>query len=270
MLFSQVQCSNFNRYLTLMQCMSCYKRTNIVKYAFMVRPAFSITPLGRPPLPEVAFVSADQYLFDERPDLYEQAFLGVVDVLGRTASRPAVQLVGHTWGEGAYNSVEWFTDESRVRIGNRHPQILWEDMRDALVRDPTRHTIPHLGHMLLSEDMTSRDDNGGFNNFLLGHTHSHQAVQSVARYLAADLPPRLQRLVTRQQARHETGHNAGLNGATILNRNTTEGLEEGHCTNVCTMQQSMSVDALVDLAIELADKPNAGFCGDCTTYIKER
>lgn len=229
-------------------------------------------------LPPQVFVSADQAIIDQLPWVYEAAYLGVADVINHTTSRPPVQCVGSEWEPGRpYGGVAWFTDRSRVQVEEspvlvRNPQILWNRIRNDLANDPTRRIAPHIGYMLLAEDMTALTEDG-YANFVFGASDKwiYQSVQSINRFTMPDSTT-VESLfrTTRHMARHETAHLLGLDALTIRNHDERGGLYTHHCTNDCTMHQVMNVTEAEVLSEYLEDKPNAGFCDDCITVVRSR
>jgi predicted Zn-dependent protease len=229
------------------------------------------------PLPSSqVFISADQVLTEKAPTIVAAATFGIRDVVELMKSPLEVTNVGDKWGEGEYESTEWFTSRARITgHGARYEnKLLWGALHRDLQADPRRVSAPHMGFMLVKSDITAVGPDGNLMNFIFGATDTSlgQSVQSIFQFIIAkpELSVAEIHLVTRHIARHEFGHLVGLDELTILNKDERGGIYLGHCNNTCTMQQVASVVEAVDLAQKLEHKDNAGFCNDCVKFLSEK
>jgi hypothetical protein len=92
----------------------------------------------------------------------------------------------------------------------------------------------------------------------------------VARFLEAGLSADQVIAITRHVARHEFGHLVGLDSSSIRNEDRRGGIYAGHCANECTMHQVVSVPEAAAMTAKLQHKPHAGFCPDCTNFLRQR
>ncbi len=120
-------------------------------------------------------------------------------------------------------------------------------------------------YLLISGDLKASGT-----NFIFGFSVKEEglSVQSIARFKQSNRDI-TRPVVTRHIARHEYGHLLGLDNETIVNQDKRGGLYKGHCLNVCTMQQVMSVPEANNQAAQLEHKSHAGFCMDCVGTLRK-
>ena len=234
----------------------------------------SISHPNRPLPSHEVFITADETLMEHAPFLVEAAQEGVADVADLMQSSLRVRLIGHQWIGGDYGSTDWFTARANISddSGSHDSQLLWNTLRRDLASDPSRETAPHLGYMLIGQDLTALGPDNRELNFIFGATDKEigQTVQSVYRFIEAGLSPEQTVLVSKHIARHEFGHLVGLDVDTIRNQDTRGGIYEGHCANECTMQQVVSAPETLWVATKLQHSDNAGFCEDCNDYLARK
>ncbi|MCA9309371.1 hypothetical protein KC973_03270 [Candidatus Saccharibacteria bacterium] len=224
------------------------------------------------PLPSSeVFVTADSVLMEHAPGIVQAAEDGITDVTSMMHSPIRVRIIGSRWADGEYGSTQWFTERAGITdpSGTHSGKLLYDVIHRDLASDPALQESPHVGYMLLGQDLTAIGPDGKPMNFIFGATDKEigQSVQSIARFLEAGLDSAQLATVTRHIARHEFGHLIGLDGGSIRSQDSRGGIYQGHCVNTCTMRQVSSVPEAVDLAESLKDAPHAGFCDDCTSVI---
>lgn len=227
------------------------------------------------PLPaSEVFVTADQILMEHAPTIVKAAEDGIADVTGLMHSPMQVRIIGSEWAHGEYGSTQWFSDRARITdpTGLHQGKLLYDVIHKDLAEDPSLQEAPHIGFMLLGQDLTAVGPGNKVMNFIFGATDKEigQSVQSIARFLEAGLDADQLITVTQHIARHEFGHLIGLDESSIVNQDQRGGIYHGHCANKCTMQQINSVKVAVDLAESLKHNHNAGFCNDCASTLSEK
>lgn len=227
------------------------------------------------PLPSTeVFITAQDVLLEHAPAIVRATQEGIEDVVALMATPMRVHMIGSAWAPDPYGSVQWFVERNQItrqdRAGER--QLFWDTLRNDLEADPVRTDTPHIGYMLVAQDMTARQSSDRVLNFVFGVTSKEigQSVQSVWRFMEAGLNMERVVLAARHIARHEFGHIVGLDQETIARQDHRGGIAEGHCVNDCTMQQVMSVPEVLDLAMRLQQSHNAGFCEDCAGFLALR
>lgn len=206
--------------------------------------------------------SAD--LMVERPDLLNAAAQGVYDVLAlqRLNQIPKLTTGGIDTAQTIDGIVSRHFDSSRQQV---HLSGFAQDLINSTVigHNPGQTA----DYLLLDSDLY--DDNL---NFVFGSTWSEisLSVQSVARVVGATRNEADQRLHTRHIARHEFAHLRGLNQPSDYTKpDLRGGIYSGHCMDICTMRQSMTVQEALSQAKELEGHDLAGFCGSCATKLVE-
>lgn len=114
--------------------------------------------------------------------------------------------------------------------------------------------------VVVDADLRSRDT-----NFLFGATRDHIGTVLSVHCLRRIRRLHVRRKVLERLARHEFGHALGL---VPEGRQTNVEEKIGlHCTNVCTMRQSMCLRELEELTLEEA-RAGAIFCSECADYLR--
>lgn len=221
------------------------------------------------PKPKIVGLFADKQMIEQYPHLVTAAQTGISDVLAMMQNPLATQYFGDTIDCSPF-SVDELLDESTITSPDRHPQVLHYSLHNLIINcfGPTAESITYL---ITAKDLTTTNRDGVLYNFILGAKLGDVNIQSINRYLEAGLSPDETAAVVRHIARHEFGHMLGLDEATIANqdgRGLHSPLYAGHCANLCTMQQTASVEEASYLAQTLKDQSNAGFCLDCANYIR--
>lgn len=205
-------------------------------------------------------VFSNASIFDERIDLLEAAATGVADT---------IRVAGHTseFTPIKHEVTEFFSAlEERSYNSQRH-QLNIIDYANEI------HRRTNLGDNTPTYLLTDKDVYATNTNFVFGMTlnSAQMAVQSVARYVTATRDEGLQQMVTRHVARHEFGHMMGMLDLTDYARpDMRGGLYDGHCRDVCTMQQVMNVREAFDAAAILSERQMAGFCGACVVSLRRK
>ncbi|MCA9323822.1 hypothetical protein KC992_01840 [Candidatus Saccharibacteria bacterium] len=196
----------------------------------------------------------DQGVLELDPALAESAYLGIVDVIETADLRPRVDSEMLSGAGSLSEVIQYF----RLPNGQIDADRLYGTLVETGFSSPDNPRF-----LLLSEDLRTEGT-----NFIFGFSVKEVglSVQSLARFRR--LPAEALRRTTRHIARHEYGHLLGLDKSSIKNLDTRGGLYEGHCANVCTMQQVMSVPETDALARTLSTKPLAGFCLDCVGSLR--
>lgn len=216
---------------------------------------------GRPhpnrPLPSFDFsLGSDLETRREHPEVLVAATEGIYDVIELMRRKPEfdTQLIGQE--ETLTEMLEAF----RQRNPNTGlEQINVEEFVYHLAREGALDPRQPI-YLLTAKDLFEPRL-----NFMFGITVTGLgvSVQSHKRFEDVSRDPRWLEATARHMARHEFGHLVGLNRTTISNPDTREGIYQDHCTNLCTMQQVMSVNETGRLIYRLEEGPNAGFCDDC-------
>lgn len=201
-------------------------------------------------------VNSSQEVLTGRNDLLEAAALGVDDVL-------TLQGFGIPLSTGGYMTARTISTLQQETTDHDRGQVNINNFALDLVNSTTVANYPEetLDYILLGQDVYNERT-----NFVFGITWPTLglSVQSIARVVAHTRDRGLQRMHTRHIARHEFAHMRGLNESSdYAHPDTREGIYQGHCTDICTMRQSMTVQEAIAQAKQLEERELAGFCTNC-------
>ncbi len=119
--------------------------------------------------------------------------------------------------------------------------------------------------ILTSLDLTGRL-NDQYLNFVFGTGSTSVCLVSTYRFGQGELTSAEARLCNRLITMHELGHVWSLVPAGTARSEQRTGLYTGHCTNLCTMQQVVSVAEAFRLSV-LLQRAGHDFCDACRTQL---
>jgi predicted Zn-dependent protease len=188
------------------------------------------------------------------PSVAQAAYLGVVDVIEVAGLEPAVDTTELQRSGSLTDIVKYF----QLPNGQVDADAMFETLVASGFSSPENPKF-----LLISEDLKAANT-----NYIFGFSVKEVglSVQSLARF--KNLQTHRMALAARHIGRHEYGHLLGLDGSSVKNTDQRGGLYAGHCANVCTMQQVMSVPETVTLADRLSEQSLAGFCIDCVGSLR--
>ncbi len=210
------------------------------------------------PLPTTEVrMAVDAEILQCNPELLAAAAEGVNDV---------IRLMGHSavFSNDLVNQATALSDMEQHFLNEqgqvKSTELLWH-IKDAAAADKPLFA-------LVNKDLVAPGT-----NFIFGLTAKewYTSIQSAFRFTEAIKDATLLSLVFRHIARHEYAHLVGLDESSIRNqdpRGARQSLFRGHCANECTMHQVLSVGETLQLAQKLMGRPHAGFCADCTGFLR--
>lgn len=199
-------------------------------------------------------INSSQEVLSGRIDLVEAAASGVNDVL--TIQGFDVPLVS-----GGEDTAQIISSHASATFGRQRPQVNVGDFALDMINDTQVGNPAIPDYILLGQDLFSERT-----NFVFGCTWPTLglSVQSIARVMQHTSDRGLQRLHTRHVARHEFAHLRGLyEPSDYANPDRRSGIYQGHCADICTMRQSMTVQEAIQQAKQLESHDLAGFCVGC-------
>lgn len=207
-------------------------------------------------------LNSTQELLTSRPDLINEAAKGVLDVLTIQGLDNTTSL--STGGEA---TASYISAVSARHFNRQRQQLYLTGLAEELINTTDIGSSPGSNADFI---LTGQDLYADRLNFVFGCTWSTLglSVQSVSRVVSATRDTEAQRLHTRHVARHEFAHMRGLiEPSDFRNPDRREGIYSGHCADVCTMRQSITVKEALSQAIELQDHELAGFCECCVKKL---
>lgn len=149
------------------------------------------------------------------------------------------------------------TCDIRAVAGSRLDKNQFDASHVLSAYEPSRSEIGEPVAIITSLDLNARADGGEWLNFIFGLSWPEMScITSTYRFDHRDA----NRLITM----HELGHVWGLVANYSPSADKRSGLYTGHCTNICTMRQVMSVAEAAELAARLGSR---SFCENCRHHL---
>ncbi|MDB5175391.1 MAG: hypothetical protein JWM81_249 [Candidatus Saccharibacteria bacterium] len=205
-------------------------------------------------------LNANASLYNERPDLFMAAAIGISDVLKLQGHTPVLTTSGPETAE----AISGF--EARSYNPGRQQLDLRSHLE--LLAASTDLAGPKTDFLVTDWDMFAE---GTWYVFGVTIYEWQLSVQSVARFVRHTSDVKLQGKLMTHIARHEYAHMAGMiSPQDYSHPDRRSGLYAGHCANVCTLQQVMMVPETLSLASKLDGHELAGFCAGCVTSLRRK
>lgn len=201
-------------------------------------------------------INTNSGVLSSRPDLLMAAASGINDVIQLQGNKSQLLHGGHETAQtiDSLETESFNLKRQQLDLG-RFVTLVARHENDRIIECP---------YYVISD----RDFYAENLNFVFGVTNSNISVQSVYRFIQATADQGLQQASVRHIARHEYGHLAGMNDPSdYANPDTRGSIFSGHCANLCTMSQYVSVDQVFEAVTRSASSAVAGFCDDCVNSL---
>lgn len=208
-------------------------------------------------------IGTDLEIAREQPEAIRAASLGIAEVIALAGLRPVF--------DNHLEEKEQLIDDMLERFRQPNPahggkQVNAPEVAASLYWKGV--VSPHRPiYLLTAKDLFAKGA-----NFLFGANLRELGfcIQSTKRFRDVNHDPEWLKNTTQHWARHEFGHELGLNASSITYQDTRAGIYAGHCAvDPCTMNQSISIEDTGRAIYRLQNSQTAGFCGHCVGVLKD-